>query len=149
MWWTGVSRERASAALERVQTVALDDGYMLPAADLRDFETTGTVARGSVDLLPKWDCYTMGYAPDGRHRLVHPDVQDHLYDFRGDGRGAVLVDGVAAGVWEPRFSGRRLVIRLKLFERPAATLERVIAKRFREVAAFLGARDLSFETGQR
>jgi hypothetical protein len=42
----------------------------------------------------------MGYAPDGRDRFAHPDVVKRCYDFRGDGRPVILVDGEAAGTWE-------------------------------------------------
>ncbi|HZA45577.1 MAG TPA: hypothetical protein VE568_09790 [Rubrobacter sp.] len=37
----------------------------------------------AVDLLPKWDCYTIGYAYDGRLRLVHPDTQERVYTPAG------------------------------------------------------------------
>jgi hypothetical protein len=46
----------------------------------------------------------MGHAPDGRHRLVHPDVQDRVYSpvgvgLPGDGNPVVLVDGEVVGTW--------------------------------------------------
>ena len=146
-WWTGVSRERASAALGSVETVEVGEGYLLPAADRDNFETVEPPPRDSVDLLPKWDCYTMGYAPDGRRRLVHPDLQDRVYTPAGDGLGVVLLDGEAAGAWEARFpgGGGRMQVDLALFEPPGASLRRVIEDRFEAVAALLGARSLSLD----
>ncbi|MDP8900060.1 MAG: winged helix DNA-binding domain-containing protein [Actinomycetota bacterium] len=97
-----------------------------------------------MDLLPKWDCYTMGYAPDGRGRFVHPHIQDRVYTPAGDGRGVVLVGGRAAGAWQARFSGRVMRVRLGMFERPGAGLERAVEDGFGEISVLLGARDLAF-----
>ena len=142
-WWTGATKSRAEAALASVASVELDDGYLLPADDLEGFEVAEPPDRGAVDLLPKWDCYTMGHAPDGRRRFVHPDVQDRVYTPVGDGLGVVLVGGAAAGAWSVRFSGRRMEVELDLFEKPGAELEQSIKGRFEETAAFLGARSFS------
>jgi Winged helix DNA-binding domain len=144
-WWTGVSKERATTALSSVETVEVGEGYLLPAADGDGFEAIEAPGPGSVDLLPKWDCYTMGYAPDGRRRLVRPDLQGRAYSEVGDGLGVVLVDGEAAGAWEARFPGgdKKMQVDLDLFKTPGATLKQVIEDRFEEVAALLGARSLS------
>ena len=144
-WWAGVKGERASVALSAVETVEVGDGCQLPAGDVEAFEAARAPAGGSVDLLPKWDCYTMGYAPDGRRRFVHPDVQDRVYTPAGDGLGVVLVDGAAAGAWEARFEGRRMVVDLDVFERPGKRLREAIRERFEAVAALLGARTLSLD----
>ena len=37
----------------------MGDGYLLPGGDLEAFEAVEAPDRGSVDLLPKWDFYTM------------------------------------------------------------------------------------------
>ena len=139
-WWAGVSTGRAAAALSTVETIELDGGYLLPAGDLGDFEGTEAPGPDALDVLPKWDCYTMGYAPDGRARFVHPDAQDRVYTQAGDGLGVVLVDGLAAGAWSARFSGRLMEVDLDMFEAPGARLKEAVAERFEEVAAFLGAR---------
>ena len=77
-----MSKERAVAALGSVETVEVGDGYLLPSGDRGAFEAVKALERGSVDLLPKWDCYTMGYAPDGRRRFVHPEAQARVYTAR-------------------------------------------------------------------
>ncbi len=63
-WWAGVSRARAQTALETVDTEVLDDGLLLMRADSAAFERAAPVT-GTLDLLPKWDCYTMGYPRAG------------------------------------------------------------------------------------
>jgi hypothetical protein len=142
-WWAGVPKGRASAALTNVETVEPEGGYLLRAEDREAFGAAGAPDRGALDILPKWDCYTMGYAPDGRGRFVHPDVQGRVYTTVGDGLGVVLVGGAAAGAWEARFSGRIMEVRLDMFERPGAKLKGAIEDGFGEVGASLGARAVS------
>jgi hypothetical protein len=143
-WWAGVTKGRAAAALEAVETVEIWDGYLLPAGDLEAFQKAEDPGPDAVDILPKWDCYTMGYAPDGRGRFVHPDVQNRVYTPAGDGLGVVLVGGVAAGAWEARFSGKVIEIRLDMFEHPGARLGKAIQAGFDGISSFLGAREIRF-----
>jgi hypothetical protein len=128
-WWTGAAARRAKAALAEHATEELDDGLLILATDVKAFEKVKAL-KGSVDLIPKWDCYQMGYAPDGRDRFAHPDVVKRCYDFRGDGRPVILVDGEAAGTWErmePEF-----------FDRATKKVRDAVARRLDEVRAFLG-----------
>lgn len=102
-WWAGVTKRSAARAIEAHRTVDIGDGLLLSARDEAAFGRVKRL-RGTVDLLPKWDAYTMGHAPDGRHRFVHPDVQHRVYTpigtgLAGDGNPVVLVDGRAVGVW--------------------------------------------------
>jgi hypothetical protein len=143
-WWAGVPRGRAAAALDAVETVEPGAGYLLRAEDREAFEAAEAPEADAVDLLPKWDAYTMGYAPDGRGRFVHPEVQDRVYTPAGDGLGVVLVGGVAAGAWEARFSGKVLEVGLDMFETPGPRLGDLLEERFGEIAAFLGAREVHF-----
>ena len=142
-WWTGATKGRATAALSAVETVELDEGYLLPAGDREAFEAVEATPSDTLDLLPKWDCYTMGCAPDGRRRFVHPDAQDRVYTPAGDGLGVVLVNGAAAGAWEARFAGETMEVTLEMFETPGARLEEAIAGRFGAMSALLGARAVS------
>ena len=127
VWWTGVTAGRAKQALAAHETEELDGGLLILAKDRTAFEKA-TKPQG-VDLLPKWDSYTMGYAPDGRDRFAHPDVVKQCYDFRGDGRPVILVDGQAAGTWEKG--------EVDLFDKATAKLRKAIDERIQEVKAFL------------
>ena len=128
-WWAGVSAGRAKQALAAHDTEELDGGLLIRPQDVKPFEKA-TLPKDAVDLLPKWDAYTMGYAPDGRDRFAHPDVVKQCYDFRGDGRPVILVDGQAAGTWE---KGEP-----EPFEKIPAKTKRVIDERLAAVKAFLG-----------
>jgi hypothetical protein len=128
-WWSGAGARRAKAALAEHETEALDDGLLILAADVPAFEKAKPV-KGAVDLLPKWDCFQMGYPGDGRARFAHPDVAERCYDFRGDGRPVILVDGEAAGTWER--------MEPEYFERATKKLRDAVERRLADVKAFLG-----------
>lgn len=102
-WWTGAGKRAAAAAVAANETVDVGDGLLLLPEDEADFAKIRR-PRGTVDLLPKWDPYTMGHAPDGRQRFVHPDVQERVYTpmgvgLPGDGNPVVAVDGEAVATW--------------------------------------------------
>jgi Winged helix DNA-binding domain len=102
-WWTGLPKGAAGRAVAALDTVDVGDGYLLPVPDQPAFSKVKPV-RNAVKLLPRWDAYTMGYAPDGRERSVHPDVQADVYNpigtgLPGDGNPVILVDGEVAGLW--------------------------------------------------
>jgi hypothetical protein len=138
-WWAGAPAGRARRALDTVEVEELDGGLLLPAADRADFDRTRRGTRGTVDLLPKWDAYTMGHAPDGRDRLAHPDVVARCYDHRGDGNPLVLVDGAAAGTWALR-PGKGIEFEVDMFDgAPTPKLRRALDARLDAVRAFLAA----------
>jgi len=127
-WWTGVTATRAKAALALHDTEELDGGHLILAKDATPFEKAKP-PKNAVDLLPKWDCLTMGYAPDGRDRFADPAIVKECYDFRGDGRPLVLVDGRAAGTWEKG--------EVELFDKAAPKVRKAIDERLEAVKAFL------------
>ena len=125
----GTSAALPKAALPAHDTEELDGGLLIRTADLEPFEKARP-PKGAVDLLPKWDAYTMGYAPGGRDRFAHPDVVKQCYDFRGDGRPVILIDGQAAGTWEK--------LEPHLFDTVPAKTRKLIGERLDAVRAFLG-----------
>jgi hypothetical protein len=144
-WWTGLPKGTASRALAQHDTVDIGDGLLLPASDLAAFEAIPEVKQ-TVDLLPKWDPYTMGLAPDGRARLVHPDNQRRIYvqkgvvapgqpnlGLPGDGYPVVLVDGEAVGTWNLTLKDRNV----ELFDTMGAVTRRRIDERLEAVGRLL------------
>jgi hypothetical protein len=127
-WWAGVGARRAKQALAAHDTTELDDGYLILTEDAKAFEKAKP-PKDAVDLIPKWDCYQMGYAPDGRDRYAHPDVVERCYDFRGDGIPTVLVNGEAAGTWA---GGNP-----ELFDSATKKVRSKIDERLAEITAFL------------
>jgi hypothetical protein len=130
VWWSGAGAKRAKAALAAHETEELDGGLLIRAQDRSGFEAAKAPRKGAVDLLPKWDCYQMGYAPDGRDRFAHRDVVERCYDARGDGRPVILVDGEAVGTWER--------LEVDLFEAATPKVRKAIDERIEAVRTLLG-----------
>ncbi len=136
IWWTGATARRVDAALSAHETVDVGGGLLLHADDVDAFGDAP--APSGVDLLPKWDPYTMGHAPDGRGRFADPAVVERCYDFRGDGMPVVLVDGAAAGTWKLA-SGRAVGVELDLWEAPGKALRAALDARIEDVREFLAS----------
>jgi hypothetical protein len=135
-WWAGVSAARARHALAEHDLEDIGEGLLLPAGLRAAFEHAAKPPSGAVDLLPKWDCYTMGYPLAGRGRFAHADVVSSLYDHRGDGLPVVLVEGMAAGTWSLR-PGTKVAFELNLFETPTAALRKALDGAFDRIRALL------------
>lgn len=137
-WWAGVGKGAAAEAVGSNDTVDVGGGLLLPASDHEAFERVRP-PRGAVDLLPRWDAYTMGLAPDGRARLVHPDVQQRVYDpigvgLPGDGNPVVLADGEVVATWTYSLKEGAEV---QPFDALGPTTGRKVAERLEGVARFL------------
>lgn len=145
-WWSGVPRRRAQAALSGEDIVDIGGGLLLPADQQAAFERAEPVDPDAVDLLPKWDAYTMGHAPDGRQRLVDDEYLAVAYNMTratpgalsGDGLPLVLRGGRAVAIWSHRFQGNRMLVTVAPFEGIAIPPEGY-ERTFDEVGRLLGA----------
>ncbi|GAA2100701.1 winged helix DNA-binding domain-containing protein [Actinomadura alba] len=106
-WWTGWTKRDTVAALaslaDEIVTVSLDGTEAWVVADeLERLTATDPDDGRCVRLLPVWDAYFMGYAtsPAGRLRQIAEADYPRVYDKAGNGTSTVIVDGMAAGVWE-------------------------------------------------
>ncbi|UCF96617.1 MAG: winged helix DNA-binding domain-containing protein [Spirochaetaceae bacterium] len=148
-WWTGLNKKQAETALSVNDTTDIGDDCLILTKDLPGFEGFTAPTGDSLALLPQWDSYTMGYAPDGRRRFVTPDMQQRIYGTLGatggNALGTVLVNGLARGAWTSRFAGNTLKIRLDLFEKLGDRMHSAMIDRFNAVARFLGAKEAGFE----
>ncbi len=143
-WWAGITVRRAKAAIAQFDTIDIGDGLLLLKNDIKEFEKVKPLTNDKIDIIPQWDSYTMGYAPDGRGRFVSPEIQHHVYGdigaTGGNGLGLILLNGYAAGVWEPKFTGETLKIKLNMFEKPNKKITEKMNEGFNEVGWFLGAK---------
>jgi winged helix DNA-binding protein len=116
-WWTGWTKRDSVAALtalgEEITPVSLDglESWVLGDEAATLAEVTPEAGRG-VRLLPVWDAYFMGYAtsPAGRARQVAAQDYPSVYDKAGNGTSTVIVNGMAAGVWELDADGGRVMV---------------------------------------
>ena len=147
-WWAGTTAERAQAAVGRHATVDLGAGLLLPIEDRDAFATTAPLDADTLALLPLWDMYTMGYAPDGRDRFVRPEDRARAYDGSGNGYGLVLSGGLAVAAWGLRFVGRRMEIDLDPFIPLDLDRRATIVGRFEALGALLDAADVVVADGR-
>jgi hypothetical protein len=144
-WWAGVPRRAAQAALAHVETTERD-GFLMLAEDGRAFDRLQPMDPDAVDVLPKWDSYTMAYAPDGRQRLIDDRFLSLAYTSvtgspgatSGDGLPLVLRGGRAIATWSHRFEGQRLMVTVSPFEN-----DRVSPSAFDAVGELLSASAVS------
>ncbi len=141
------ARRRASAALEGAAVVDVGGGLLLPADQQDAFARVEPVDAEAVDLLPKWDAYTMGHAPDGRQRLVDDRHLGKAYSkastggagaTSGDGLPLVLRGGRAVASWAHRFEGNRMRVTVTPFE-PGALPPPACERAFEDIGRLLGA----------
>ena len=147
-WWTGVKAPAAKAAIEAIETIELDEGYLILPEELDAFESFESKAEG-IDILPQWDCYTMGYAPDGRDRFVKSDYLKRLYGklgaTGGNALGALMIDGEVKGVWTSRMKSTTMEITLDQLEPISKPVFKKATTSFEAVAAFLDAKKVKIE----
>jgi hypothetical protein len=99
-----------------------------------------------VRLLPEYDVYVMGFRE--RDELVPEPVRE-LIASHGRGRyegpagvRLVLVEGIAAGLWERRKRGKRLELQVRLARRLGKARRTELEREAERLGAFLGLEPL-------
>jgi hypothetical protein len=88
-------------------------------------------------LLPYFDAYVVGSHP--RERLFPgPAAARALAGGQAGNYPALLINGVVAGVWHQRRSGRRVAITVEPLIELSTVQRRVLDEQASRVAAFLG-----------
>jgi hypothetical protein len=101
-----------------------------------DVEVPDTPPRG-VRLLPYFDAYVVGSHP--RERVYPgPAARRALAGSQAGNFPVLLVDGVVAGVWHQRRTGKRVVVTVEPLRPLSAARERQVAAEAGRVAALLG-----------
>lgn len=140
-WWLGSTQKIAKEAMEKVELAEIEDRLFLLKEDLEDFNSTEPEFNNEINILPQWDAYTMGYAGDGRDRLVDEKHLDKLYGkigaTGGNARPCILLNGLVVAAWRPQKKGNKLNIEVEMFERSNAATRKQITRAFDEIKDFL------------
>lgn len=154
--WFRLKPDQARALMESLaaELEEVDFGghraWMLAAAmdgDARDELDVGEPPKSSLRLLPQYDCYLLGCGP--RERIVPESARPRVNTY-GRGRfesatalSVVLADGVVAGMWERRTSGRKSAgsgaVQVELFNQLMPWHQEQLEAEVRRVGAFLGS----------
>jgi hypothetical protein len=143
-WWAGVKPDEAANALDAQDPAHLADGLLIHRRDERALDGTRPHL-GRVSLLPKLDCYTMGYAPEGRARFIHSSLLPECYDGVGNAQPLVLIEGEVHGTWSFRGTGDRITIGVQLYDAPGPRLQAALEDEANLVGGFLEASTVTIE----
>jgi hypothetical protein len=144
--WLGSAAFRAAEAralfdelADELAEIGVDGaaGYFVLAGD-RSFPRSSPEVR----LLPEYDAFLMGFRE--RDRFI-PEAVRELIASHGRGRyegpaatRLVLVDGIAAGLWERKKRGQRLELQVRLAGRLATARRTELEREAERLGAFLG-----------
>jgi hypothetical protein len=141
--WCGSAAFKAADARTLFESLELEE---IRVAGRQSFVLAGdrSFAEPSrqVRLLPEYDPYVMGFRE--REELVPQPVRDLVANHgRGGYEGPagtrlVLVDGVAAGLWERRRRGKRLELDVRLVRRARRPEREELRREAERYGAFLG-----------
>jgi hypothetical protein len=146
-WWTGVPLRRARSAVGTLATADVGDGLLLPEPLADAYASVEPIPPDAVDVLPKWDPYTMGHAPDGRRRLVDDEHLVLAYSTpstkvgatTGDGLPLILVGGRAVATWSHRLERARMAVSVTPFAGARLPSRRALEAAFKPSASLMEA----------
>ena len=105
-------------------------------------DATFPAGQPSLRLLPEYDVYVMGFRE--RDQLVPPKVREHV---AAHGRGRyegpagvrfLMIDGLAAGLWERKKRGKRIELRVTPARRLTRTRSAQLEDEAKRIGAFTG-----------
>jgi hypothetical protein len=150
-WWAGINVSKAREAVQAINTEMIVLGkeeYFIPAKLAADYKIFEYSFNSELDLLPQWDAYTMGYAPDGRARFVDPKFQPQIYGAigatGGNGLGTVLYEGEAIAAWDQKITGTKMKVTLSPFNKLPVALTKKLGSEFEKLAEFEGVNKMEF-----
>ncbi|MGH8893780.1 MAG: winged helix DNA-binding domain-containing protein [Actinomycetes bacterium] len=137
--WLGVPRRWATELFDslsgQLDTVDLDGTTAkLPAGEA----AAPSTAPVGVRLLPYFDAYSVGCQPRAK---VFPGKASEraLAGGQAGNFPVVLVDGMVAGVWHQRLSGRRVAVTVEPLHRLTAATRRDLDEQVQRLGSFLAA----------
>ena len=146
-WWAGITMGKAKAAVSSLDLSVIDESQklLILTSELDHFKQFKFEwSPEMISILPQWDCYTMGYAPDGRARFVSDEGQKIIYGklgaTLGNGLGTILLNGMAVASWAPKFKGNKMAVSIQAFEKLSETSKSNISGYFESIAPLLDAK---------
>lgn len=144
-WWCGISRRQAAQYFSTMKTIDIGRNLLLLEHQRHAFDNVEPTDDDVIDLLPKWDPYTMGYAPDGRQRFVADEHLSEAYTTEKSKQGATAGDGLplmlrgrrAVATWSHKFGGEQMLVEVAPFGRTGIS-PRLYEAELEKIALLLG-----------
>lgn len=145
-WWVGITTAQAKDIVARLDMVSLTDDYYILLADFDAFEQFDFSRKLPITILPQWDSYLMGYAPNGRRRLVTIENQAKVYGkigaTGGNAPGTIMIQGKVEGIWKHKFKGKVVQFEITLFSKLSTTIIQKIEAELQAIGQLLSAKDV-------
>lgn len=140
-WWASLTVSEAESAMSALETVGLGDDLLLLAEDEPAFCAFKAERSDSLCILPDWDSYIMGYAPDGRARFVDEAGQAPLYGKKGATKGnalaCIVYEGRVVALWQGKIQGKRWLIGVQPFSVLPTAIKKRLQGAFEDTATYL------------
>ena len=139
-WW-GVRPDKAKALMDYIADELEEVEFEGQKRWVRrvDVERIVDVERNhSVKLLPSWDCYVMFYHP--RELFVSQNYRARLFRKLEGNAPALLIDGVAGGVWELRRKSGRTEVRVQPFGPLTSAQKQLLREEATGMGEFMGTK---------
>ncbi len=154
-WWCGISRRQAAQCFSTMKTTEIGRNLLLLEEQRSAFDKVAVMDDDVADLLPKWDPYAMGYAPDGRQRLVDDEHLSKAYTTEESRQGATTGDGLplllrgrrAVATWSHKFDRDQMLVEVTSFGRTAVP-PRLYEPAFESIARLLGASEMKLASAK-
>ena len=146
-WW-GVRAPEARALvqliIDELEEVEFDGQQsMMLRSDIDQIQTMDRVH--SIRIVPSWDCYVMFYHP--RELFVPQAYRNRIFRQLEGNAPVLLVDGVAAGVWEKQQKKSQTHVFVKPFKPLTLTQKRAVEEEADLLGEFLRTKvQVSFST---
>jgi len=141
--WPGVANAAWSAIAPELTTVSVEGSVAQILTS--DIKRLPTAPSGSVQLLPAFDPYLMGYA--SRDHLFDAVHRSKVSRTAGWISPVVLVDGAVVGTWSFAVSGKTLRVSVHPFGKLTAQTRTKVKERAESVAASLGLANAEVSAG--
>lgn len=148
-WWAGINTQQAQEAAATLDTTTLASDYLLLTTDAQIFESFEPNLFGDdmVTVLPQWDSYLMGYAPDGRARVVANEHLAQVYGklgaTGGNALGTLLLNGEVIGIWKHKFKGTQVQFDLQFLETVADQIIQAVHAQLQEIGTLMKAKKIT------
>jgi hypothetical protein len=141
--WPGVANAAWSAIAPELTTVSVEGSRaQILTSDLKRLPPA---TPGSVQLLPAFDPYLMGYA--SRDHFFDAAHRSKVSRTAGWISPVVLVDGAVVGTWTYAVSGKTMRVSMQPFGKLAAQTRTKVKERAESVAAALGLANAEVSAG--
>jgi hypothetical protein len=145
-WWSGIAKSDFKWETKELGISEIENDVYL-SNDLHiDYDNWDKKIK-NIAVLPQWDPYMMGYAPDGRARFVDDEHLQKLYGkigaTAGNGEPCILIEGRSRAIWKSKFNGNTMEVQIFPFNKIKKPFVKEIESVFDQLSKIMRANKLN------